>query len=150
MPNAARLVAAVLFAAFSYWVADLLRSTLPASLPGHYLAGVSGLLGLLFGWQMLGARAGSGYVASTGFALTTTGLVVLWALVIFSGAEMVERALRKFYEGPMEGLEAMVALFIEYAKYLVNPAFLWPALIGTLFCGAVVEFVAQRNAGIGE
>ena len=150
MPNAPRLVAAVLFAAFSFWAADLLRATLPASLPGHYLAGVSGLLGLLFGWQMLGARAGAGYVASGGFALTTLGLVVLWALVIFSAAEMVERALRKFYDGPMEGLEAMVQLFVDYAQYLVNPAFLWPALIGTLFCGAVVEFVAQRTTGFGD
>lgn len=138
-----------MFAAFSFWAADLLRTTLPDSLPGHQLAKVAASLGLLFGWQMLGARAGYGYVASTGYAFTTLGLVVLWSLVIFSAAEMVERSLRKFYEGPMEGLEAMVELFIEYAQYLPNPSFLWPALVGTVFVGGVVEFVAQRS-GVGQ
>lgn len=149
MPNAPRLVAAILFAALCFWAGDILRSTLPDSLPGHQLAKTAAALGLLFGWQMLGARAGAGYVASTGFALTTLGLVVLWSLVIFSAAEMVERSLRKFYDGPMEGLENMVELIVEYAKLLIHPDFMWSALIGSVFVGWVVEFTAQR-AGAGD
>lgn len=145
MPNAARLVAAILFAALSYWAGDLLRATLPESLPGFWLSQVAAALGLLFGWTMSGARAGAGYVASTGFALTTLGLIVFWGLVIFSGAEMIERSLRKFYSDPTEALEAMTELFVEYGKLLFTPEFLVPALIGTVFCGAVVEFVSHRT-----
>lgn len=149
MPNAPRLVAAIFFALLSFWAADLLRSTLPSSLPGFHLAKVAAALGLLFGWTMLGARAGYGYVSTTGFAFTTLGLVVLWSLVIFSATEMVERSLRKFYDGPVEALEAMVEILVEYAKLLVHPDFMWPALIGTIFVGAIVEFAAQR-AGVGR
>lgn len=69
--------------------------------------------------------------------------------MIFSATEMVERSLRKFYDGPVEALEAMVEILVEYAKLLVHPDFMWPALIGTIFVGAIVEFAAQR-AGVGR
>jgi hypothetical protein len=145
LPTAARLIAALMFAALAWWGADLIRATLPESLPGRYLAPVSAALGLLFGWRMLGARAGDGYIASTGYGLTTLGLVVFWALLIFSASEMVHRSLRKFYDGPMEGLEDMIALFLEYGRLLIRPESVLPILVGALFCAAVVEFVAQRR-----
>lgn len=145
MPTAARLISALLFAALAWGVSEILRGTLPEGVPARYLAPVVSGLGLVFGWQTMGARAGQGQVAAVAHALTTLGLIVVWALIIFSGAEMVRRSMRRFYDGPMEGLEAMVGLFLEYGRLLLVPEVAIAGIAGALVCGAIAAFVARRS-----
>ncbi len=145
MPTGTKLVAAIMFAALGWWAAEVVRPTLPEALPGQQLLPVSLLVGALSGWRVMGRLAGKGYVHAVGYAISTLVTAAIWALVIFASAEMVRRSIRKFYDGPVEALESMVGLVVDYARLFLNPSVIGPVLLGMLFCAVVVEFVARRS-----
>ena len=63
-----------------------------------------------------------------------------------AGREMIERALDIYYDDPTEALEEMVRLMVEYSGYLLGNGVLPALFVGAAFCGAVVEWVARKNA----
>lgn len=145
-PTAPKLIAALVFAALAWWVCDLVRPYLPEQQPARGLNEVAAGFGLLMGWRVMGRLVGGGYVAAMGYGLTTLVAVVLWTLLALAGYEMVERAVRLFYDGPMEAIEAMVLLMIGYGSFLLNATPAVSAAVGAALCGVLVEFVARRAA----
>ena len=69
---------------------------------------------------------------------------VFWCLLMWAGYEMLKRAIRKYYDGPMHALKEMAALFLEYGQLIAVSEVLLPALVGALFLGWVTEFFARR------
>lgn len=144
MPTLPKAVAALFFAALGYFIGDLIRPLLPegtkAGMLGITLAGI----GALCGWYMSGAKAGHGLRAGLGYGLTTVGLMFFWGDVVFSGQKMLAFAIDKRLKGPMNALKSMVGFIMENAVMVATPTIIIAVIVGGLFGGWIVEWVARR------
>ncbi len=145
MPTAAKLIGAALFAALAWYVSEQVKLFLPSEGAGAGMfSPINALIGVAMGWRVMGARAGDGITPSTGYGLTTIFAAFFWCLLIWSGYEMMRRAWRGRYEGPVEALEAMGDLMIDYAVLIVEPRVIGAAVIGSFICAMLTEYTARR------
>ena len=145
MPTAAKLIGAVLFAALAYYVSELVKELLPLEGAGAtLLSPVNAFFGAAMGWRIMGRHAGQGFLPALGFGLTTIFAITFWALLIWSAYEMVIRAVRGRYDGPVEALLAMSDLMLEYAFLIVAPTVVGTAVVGSLVAAMVTEFFSRR------
>ncbi len=144
MPTAAKLVSAIVMGVLGWVAAHLVIPHLPPESRIGFFREITATIGVLVGWRFLGARAGAGAGASLGFGLGASLVLVFWALLVFSGYEMIKRSLRKSYDGPVEGLKGMMQIAIDDLVYL-RPVEVWGALLlGGLAAGLIAEAVARR------
>ncbi|MGI1661442.1 TrgA family protein [Palleronia sp. KMU-117] len=146
MPTAAKLIGAIVFAALAWFVSDLIKPLLPEGSQVGLMSPVNAFFGLIMGWRIMGRGAGNGYVSSWGYGLTTLAAIVFWCLLLWSGYEMTRRAMRLYYDGPMEALQEMAVLMAEYARIAIDPQVIGAAVIGALLGAMLTEFFSKRWA----
>ncbi|MCU0856746.1 MAG: TrgA family protein [Rhodobacteraceae bacterium] len=147
MPTAGKLIGAILFAALAYFVSDLVKPLLPEGTQVGLMSPINAFFGLVMGWRIMGRGAGNGYVSAMGYGLTTMVATVFWCLLLWGGYEMTRRAMRLYYDGPVEALQEMTILMADYARTAVtDPTVVGAAIAGSLFAAAVTEFFARRWA----
>jgi hypothetical protein len=144
MPTFAKVTAAVFFAALGYFCADLIKPLLPRGTPAVWLNETLAALGAINGWIMSGKRAGDGTRAGIGYGLTTAALIVVWGVFIFAGAEMIELSIARRYGGPIEAIQAMVAIGLDYVRLIAVPEIIGSVVVGGIFGGWLTEWVAAR------
>ena len=145
-PTAPKLIAATLYAALAWGVSTLVVPHLPTGTPTWWFAPANAAIGALIGWRLMGRLIGRGYVSALGMGFTTGIVVVFWALLLWSGREMLDRAVNLRYRGPVEALEAMIDLALRYLSFLWTPDVLLAMGVGAAVCGCIVEW-ASRRAG---
>ena len=145
MPTAAKLIGAILFAALAWYVSLEAKLLMPDEGRGAtLLEPINALLGFAMGWRIMGARAGDGFVIAVGFGLTTVFAITFWSLLVWSGYGMIIRATRGRYTGPVDALEGMGDLMLEYAAMVVDPSVVGPAVLGSLACALITEYFSHR------
>ncbi len=144
MPTGGKLIAALTFAALAYFISDLIKPLLPEGTNVSRLSEINALVGLLMGWKVMGKGAGHTYRQSFGYGLTTLAVTFFWSLLIWSGHEMVKRSIKLYYDGPVEALQEMAALYVDYARVAAVQEVLLPAILGALFVAWLTEFFARR------
>lgn len=144
MPTAGKLIGAILFAALAFYVSEQVKLGMPEGVAISLLSPINALLGLAMGWRIMGERAGEGFVPATGYGLTTVFAITFWSLLIWSGYEMLRRAVRGRYDGPMDAMVGMGDLMLEYATLIVTPPVVGAAVIGSFVCAMVTEYFSHR------
>lgn len=144
MPTGGKLVAAIAFAALAYFVTDLVKPLLPAGSRIGWFSQVNAVIGMAMGWTIMGRGAGKKYRQSFGYGLTTLAAIVFWALLCWSGYEMIRRSTRLYYDGPVEALQEMAQLFLDYGKIAAVQEVVLPAVVGAIFVSWLTEFFARR------
>lgn len=144
MPTGGKLIAAITFAALAYFLSDQIKPLLPEGTQLGKFSEVNALIGLLMGWKVMGRGAGKTYKQSFGYGFTTLAATVFWCLVVWSGYEMLRRSLRLYYDGPVEALQEMAQLFLDYAHLAANQTVLITAVVGVIFVSWLTEFFARR------
>jgi len=149
MPTAARLVAALLFAALFGAVSVL-------ALPAFALAEepdprgfalVNLLLGLVIGWRLGGAGAGRrSWAGAAGQGLTTAVAITFSALFLHGTIRMVALSMRKYYDGPAEAVVGVFALMIEIGRIAALPGVIALLVLGAMGAGIVVEWVGRHSS----
>ena len=144
MPTAGRLMASILFAALSAYVTLLAMSYIPE---GSYMHGVpygNALIGFVCGWR--GAAVGPEATPSRGVVagLTTVCAIAFWALLIHSGARMIDFAMRGRYGGVTEGFIDTFQIMYDYARETAHTDVVTWALGGALFVGIVSAGADRR------
>lgn len=146
MPTGGKLVAAVFFGMLAYFISDLIKPLLEET-HGNRLTPFSwwnGFIGVVMGWQLIGKTAGKGYRSAFGMGLTTFAATVFWCLVLWSAVEMIDRSMRRAYNGAVEALQDMTQIFVEYAVMMAENDILIASVVGALFCAWVTEFFGKR------
>ncbi|MBW7922089.1 MAG: TrgA family protein [Rubellimicrobium sp.] len=147
MPTAGKLTAAFLFAALFGAVAQL---ALPAFAAAEQpepraFALVNMALGLVIGWRLGGARAGSNtWAGAVGQGITTTVAITFAALVLHGGIRMVALSMRKAYDGPAEAVIAVFGLMIDIGRTAALPEVIAALAAGAVVIGLVVEWIGRR------
>lgn len=144
MPTAAKLVAAVMFAAVGFLAAQAYVPSLPEGTQIGFLREICAMLGLVIGWFVMGRLVGKGYVEAVGFGIRTSVTVLFWAVLGFSIYEMILRSTKMMYDGPMEALLGVFDLVIYYGKMMGSPEFIGTLLIGGVLGGIAAEWAGRR------
>ncbi|MGL6210400.1 MAG: TrgA family protein [Paracoccaceae bacterium] len=144
MPTAAKLVAAVLFAAFGWIGANYFIPSLPEATPIGMLRESAALIGALCGWMIMGRVAGRGYSTSIGNGISTSVAIAFWLVLFWAGYEMVVRSTKMMYDGPMDAVLGVVDLMVQYGRLMLTPEVLGTMLIGGVVTGLFAEWAARR------
>lgn len=145
MPTMARLVGAVLYAALAWYVSELIKPFFEEGFDPGYFSEVNAVVGLYIGWTVAGSRGGTGYVNAVSYGLTATVAMTILALFAHSFYDMLQRSMRKQYDGPVEAVVNIAELGLEHAMTMAQPEVLIPLVVGGIIAGLGVEFVGRRT-----
>lgn len=146
MPTGGKLIGALVFAALAYFLTDLVKALLPEGTQVGKFSPINALIGFVMGWTILGRGAGKTYRQAFGYGFTTLAATVFWCLLFWASMEMLDRSMRLFYDGPVEAIQEMAAIFLEYGREYVfkDREIMLTAVIGTIFVSWFTEFFARR------
>jgi hypothetical protein len=144
MPTAAKLVASVLFALLSLFIADLYRQGITDGTRTTYLVPGCAAIGLICGWRVMGRLVGKGMGDALGSGIRTSLTIVFFALLLFSIYEMVVTSTKGLYDGPMEAVLAIFDIMLGYGWGLVTPELIGTILMGGGLAGMATEWADRR------
>lgn len=139
MPTAAKLFAALAFAAVGWMAAEAFRPLMTEQAQWSRFVPISAALGLICGWRVMGPRAGRGWVSAMGIGLSTSAVLLAVALFVLSFHTMILRALNRRYDGILEALLGVFAVMLEYAVLMVDLRFLAVLVLGGIAGGLASE-----------
>lgn len=144
MPTTAKLVAALLFAGLSWLVAGLYAQGLPVSVRTGWLRPVAAAVGLIFGWRISGRLVGRGMADGAANGLRSAVTIAFAVTFIFATHDMVIKAFRKLYPGPLEAVLDIFKLMLDYGQWMLEARFLAALVLGGMICGVITEWVSRR------
>ncbi|MFN0113047.1 MAG: TrgA family protein [Paracoccaceae bacterium] len=144
MPTAAKLFAALSFLLVCFFAAEITKPHLPEGTVFGWFSEVSALIGLLFGWRVMGPTVGRGYYAAGSAGIRTSALSVLMALFLFSSENMLVQAFRRAYDGPTEAVIGILKVALDYAQMLLKPDVAAVLILGGAGAGLVAEWASRR------
>ncbi|MCP4824145.1 MAG: TrgA family protein [Shimia sp.] len=142
MPTANNLVAAICLAFIGAIVAELVKPQLPDGFDPGNMTLVAAAIGLVVGWKLMGPKAHKAGPINNGIT-GIVGLVVI-ELLVFGAHEMLMRALDRRYTEPVEAIEQIVAIALEYGLYLTDPAILIVLAVGGVVTGFFTDYAYRR------
>lgn len=144
MPTAGRLAGALAFLIYGWYIAGRLVPFFPEGKPPSFLMPLCIVIGIICGWKVVGARAKKGYQAAIGNGLTGAAAFSFWIIFFVSLNQMIRKALRRFYDGPMEGVVDIFALMVDLGKDLLDVNLILSVAIGGIIAAWIAEYFAQR------
>jgi len=144
MPTMGRLTGAVMFGALAWYVTLLIVPLFPEGTNLGLFQEVNTFFGLLAGWLVAGPRAGTGFIASISYGLTTLASMLVMALFFNSSVVMLENSLRRRYDGPGEAVTDVFEMFVAHGMMLLTPEIVGTLLIGSVIGGFVTEIMGRR------
>ncbi|TCP60579.1 hypothetical protein EV663_10985 [Rhodovulum bhavnagarense] len=129
----------------AWFVSDALVPAFPENADLGYFAVVNSIIGIMAGWLVMGRLVGHGYGVAVTSGIRTVVVLTVYALLVHSLWEMLQRALGMRYSGVMEALTGLVSLFGEFTFVLVTyPPAVAILLIGGIAAAWISEFVSRR------
>jgi hypothetical protein len=123
-------------------VAEFVKPQLPEGSDPGRMTLIAVAVGIFVGWRMMGPRAGR----TSGFELGISGAFWLsfWGLMVFGLIEMLRLAMRRRFEEPVEAMEMVVTIALQYAMYLSAPPILITLALGGILSGYLTNFAYRR------
>ena len=144
MPTAGRLAGAVFYAVLGAVLAFLLVPYFDEARAPKYWYPLVIIVGVLVGWIIVGSRSGQGTGAAMGTALTGSAALAFWVLLLLSGYDMIQVAMRGRFGGPMEAVIGVFSIMLDYAKVFYSPLNLLVWLGGGLVAGLLTDIFGSR------
>lgn len=144
MPTAGRLAGALAFLIYGWYVGGLLGPFFPEGKPPGFLIPLCIFIGIICGWKVVGSRAKRGYQAAIGNGLTGAFAFSFWVIFIVSFNQMIQKALRRLYDGPMEGIVDIFALMVDLSRMLLDVNLIVTIFVGGIIGGLITEYFAKR------
>lgn len=144
MPTAAKLVGGLCLAILGYIASELIKPLMPAGTAFGIFNYVNMTLGFVCGWVVVGPRAGRGWASGISNGFTGTVALVAWGLFVQGANEMVARAMKHRYDGPVEAFAATFEIIIEYAGIMADASVLIPLAIGAVITGLCAEYAGKH------
>jgi hypothetical protein len=145
MPTAAKLVAAIMFAAVAWVAAALYARAMPEGRSAGGLREVSALIGLICGWSIMGSFASRpcGRVEAMGTGIRTSFTMAIVGLTVFSVAQMLTRSMTGRYKDPVEAVIAVFDLMLSFGQTLLTAEIMAVLMLGGVLGGAVAHFAGR-------
>lgn len=144
MPTAAKLFAAFVFAAVAFFAANAVIPLMPEGTQVNLFVPISTGIGMLSGWFIAGRLAGRGYRSALGGGFQSSIVMLFWCLVVFSVDEMINKAVRLSYSGPLEAVTDVFTIGLELGQMVMVPDVLFILVAGGFLGGAFTEWASRR------
>ncbi|MDU8929209.1 TrgA family protein [Alisedimentitalea sp. MJ-SS2] len=144
MPTSARLAAAVCYGLLAWIVSGMVIEVVPEKENWGSFQPFNALVGLVVGWFVVGKRVRVDYVTAMGIGFTGMVAAVFWVLFFHSFNTMLELALDRRYDGPVEAIVSIFKIALEYSAYLVHVHIIATLVVGGILSGMIAEFVDRR------
>lgn len=144
MPTAAKLVSALMLSALGWVAAMFIVPLLPDGFVEGAFVPVTAFWGLVAGWTVMGKRLGGGYPHAVAHGLTGVAFLVILALAFNSAWLMVENALMRRYQGPMDAMVGFFKFVLKNLGIMSVPEIIALLLVGGAIAGLSGEFVSHR------
>lgn len=145
MPTAARLFAALGFAAVAFFASESFIFELPEGTRVGMFSQVNALIGALSGWMVMGRLAGRGMGPAVTSGLRTTAVMVFYVVVLQCLYLMITRSMDLRYNGPGDAIQGFFELIMENGYLMITsvPVMLI-LLVGGVLAGWLTEWSARR------
>ncbi len=145
MPTAAKLFSAIMFAGVAYLSAHLYALNLPGGRPPGWLREMSGLIGLICGWWIMGSFASrpAGRIEAMGTGIRTAFTSALLVLIMFAFVEMLSRSMKGRYDSPTEAVLAVFDLILNLGRNMMTGEILGVLILGGILGGAVAHWAGR-------
>jgi hypothetical protein len=144
MPTAAKLVAAICFAAIGWLAANAHIPALGENAAYGLFREITAVIGALVGWLVMGGLVGQNYGEAAGSGLRTSVTLVFFALLVFSTYGMLQNASKMVYDGPMDAVLAIFQLMMENGREMLTVGVLTLLIGGGMLGGVVTEWSSRR------
>ena len=144
MPDASRLVAALSLAFLAFIVSGQIMPLMTEGMDFGWFTYVNVAIGLAIGWVVMGDRAGRGMTNAVNNGLTGMVVMVFWALFIQGGYEMMRRAMRNRYDGPLEAVAAIFQIGLDYAITIFVTHIVMTLIVGAILAGLATEYAWRQ------
>ena len=144
MPTAARLTGAAMFVLLALIVSTMMLPLFGDGAVPRQFVTINIFAAILAGWATLGSRAGQGASASFANAFTALGVFLFWMLFIHGCNEMIDRAFRKYYDGPLEAIVAIVERMVDIASKIFTLETVGFLVVGSLIASFAAEYAARH------
>lgn len=144
MPTAAKLVAALCFAALAFATCMAVQATMPENTRTGYMVEVAMACAALMGWRVSGSAPRMGYAeaAATGLRTATTAVIV--TLLVLAVVTMWNTAMQGRYPKPMNAVLDIFDHIAEFGALLLPWSVLGTLFLGSLLAGVVTEWAGRR------
>ena len=143
MPTFAKLVAAVLMAVLMYVVTNMVVPLFEPSQPPRWFMQINLAYGALFGWKIVGGRAGNGAVIAISTGISAIVITVAAILLTHGFDVMLERAYDMRYDGPVEALTGAMGIAIDLGAKLFTPIVGMTLIVGAIIASLVAEILSR-------
>lgn len=144
MPTTTKLVAAVLTGIIGFLAASLAITYLQEGGSPGMVQPVSAVIGFLVGWFYTGPRVELTPQKALGTGFVGSVLLLFWVLLAFAGYEMLQRAFKVQYDGPVKALQDVVSVSVDYLGELVQLDVLLLLAVGGVMIGAIARWTARH------
>ena len=151
MPTAAKLVAALLFAALAWWVGEsIVRYRLPDGVRVGWLREMLALGGLVVGWRTVGGEAtgrmrrGTTIPRAVTAGIAAAAQLLVLALLLHSFGRMIANSLDRKYAEIGRAWGAWMDFLWQDVVTVADPLVLGTLFAGAAAVGPVSGFVGRR------
>lgn len=144
MPTAAKLIAGILFALVAFISAHAYIPVLPEGSQVNVFPQYNAALGFLVGWLILGRGVGNGIMAAFWTGMMTSVWFYLWALLLWSLRDMLEKSTKLYYKQPTQAVLAVFENIMDYGVLGLYAPFIITLLAGGAVAGILTELGNRR------
>lgn len=144
MPTAGRLTGAMAFAALGAYIAYLTSPLFEEGTQPGYWWPLCIAAGVWAGWFLVGKRAGNGITSAIGQGITGVIAQVFWILFIFSAMIMLQKSMRRSYDGPVEAVVNVAEIAFAEAQTFYSLELVLTLLGGGIAASLFAEYFGKR------
>lgn len=130
MPTAAKLVAAVILGITGWFCAELIKPLMEEGRDLSKLSPICAVVGVAVGWKFLGPRADRSLGSFGANAFTTALVQIGLTLFVFAFSVMIKQSLRKAYDGPIEALQDIFLICVDFFQKYFTGEVIAAAILG--------------------
>ena len=143
MPTAARLTAAIAFAIVGYVIFATMVPIYGEDTVPRFLMALCIGAGLWAGWVLCGKNAHS-IASGIGTGYTAVLAQVFWILLIMSFVHMIDQAMRRRYDGPMDAVVDVFTIMYDNGMRFGSSDMITVILVGGFVGGALAGLMGKK------
>lgn len=144
LPTAAKLIGVLGMSALAFLFVSAVLNWLPAGVRtvGLLPFAISG--GVIIGWRVLGMHSGKGWPHVFGLGGRAAFYLGLYVLFFLGTQQMMTKALRMRYDGPIDAIVGVIAEGISIGIALLRLDVMLLLFIGGMVSAMMSEYAARR------
>lgn len=139
-----KAVAALGFAIIGYFAAEFYQQLLSDIEQNIWISPAAGALGFVIGWRVLGDKLNTDLRSAARWGFGTSVWFFIWADVLFSSAEMIQRSMTTRNTNAGEAIGQVFGIMMDYATLALDIKIIGILCIGGMAAGILAELADRR------